>query len=637
MKYTFDPRKDGAIALLLAGFTFIVYCLTLAPGVVSLNDDTLEFQLVAVRGAIPHPSGYPLFAILLTLFTHLFPFGEMAWRANLLSAIFGAIAVGFTFLAARQLFVYGMPRLAAVAVAGLFAFTPTFWSQATVAEVYTLHIAIMAALVWRVLVWMNNDWRNPLPPDVLFLMGLGLAHHRMIVLWFPAIVVAWVGLFLRKAWRKKKGLSLPNPKQIVIGIVAFALPLSLYVWLPLRREVGSIDGTYQQVGFTCWVTACQYTAFFSENPLERERPPLFFLQLTLEELGFTGWRFAGVLVLIWGVWTWCFQRTPPLKTLFLGAGLATHVIFGIAYRVPDPEVFWIPVLWILLFFVGVGFTAFWNSDQRAVSQKDVSPLPFWVRHGHKLWTYVMLSMVVSGLGKWETIDRSHLTGDPTLNGVPFNGHDVLNQPLPPNGVVVGLLGETTYVRYLQEAEGVAPQVQMAGGDDPTQRLAAVEAAFVVGSRPYLTRELAGLANRYSLSALGSLIEVLESPRTNVPEGIFPLEQPVTESITLAGWTLSPIANSEMHRLTVAWRVLQPIAENLQVSARVVTDGDVLACEQCQVDRPPVRNAYPTTFWREGEIILDTYELPAPPDGSRYLLIFYLSDTGAEVGRATIIP
>jgi hypothetical protein len=117
MKYPFDTRKDGAIALLLAGLAFIVYCLTLAPGVVSLNDDTLEFQLVAVRGAIPHPSGYPLFAILLTVFTHLFPFGDMAWLANLLSAMFGAIAVGFTYLAARQLIVHGMPRLAAVAVA----------------------------------------------------------------------------------------------------------------------------------------------------------------------------------------------------------------------------------------------------------------------------------------------------------------------------------------------------------------------------------------------------------------------------------------------------------------------------------------------------------------------------------------
>ncbi len=631
MKHPFNPRIDGAIATLIAGVAFLVYLLTLAPGVISLNDDTLEFQLVAVRGAIPHPSGYPLYAILLTLFVRLFPFGEMAWRANLLSAIFGAIAVGITYLAARRLLSNGIPRFAAIAVAGIFAFSPTFWSQATVAEVYTLHIAIMAALVWRIFAWMDSDWQNLLPPDMLLLLGLGLTHHRMIVLWGPAIVVVWIALLLRKEWRKKRGIALPSRRQLVIGIVAFVLPLTLYLWLPLRSDVGSIDGTYRQVGFTCWVTACQYTHFFSENALERERPPLFFVEQTLRELGWVGILLA-LVGIVWLV------RISPLSTLFLIAGFVPHFLFALLYRVPDPEVFWMPGVWILALLVGVGANGLIDVIQvrkkPGFQRQKLGFLSTEVFLGSSV--AILLIGIQIGMG-WGNADRSGLTEDPTLNGVPFNGYDVLSQPLPPNSVVIGLLGETTYLRYLQEAEGVASQIQTAGGDDPTQRAAAVDAAFVVGSRPFLTRELAGLENRYSLSALGSLIEVLEVPRTAVPEGLFPAGQSVTDSISLVGWTRSAIANSELQRLTVAWRVDHPIAVDLQLSARVVGEGDVLACEACQLDRPPVRNAYPTSRWREGEIILDTYELPAPPAGSHYLLIFYLPDTGAEVGRATITP
>lgn len=618
MKDPFTPRHDGAIALLMAGVAFLVYFLTLAPGVISLNDDTLEFQLVAVRGAIPHPSGYPLYAILLTLFTHLVPVGEMAWRANLLSAIFAAIAVGITYLAARRLDAGGTSPIGAALAVALFALAPTFWSQATIAEVYALHILIMAALVWRMAVWMNGDKRNPLPPDVLLLMGLGLAHHRMIVLWYPAIGLLW----WIQGWRSKT-FALPSPQQLIIAILAFVLPLTLYLWLPLRSDVNSIDGTYQQVGFSCWVTACQYTAFFGENALERERSPLFFAEQTVKELG-----VGAVVLALLGVAQ--SVRSRWLAGVFLGAAFIPHLLFAWFYRVPDPEVFWLPNLWIVAIVAGMGVQGLKEWVQ---SRQPLSPMAW--RAG--IGAVFLLLVGVQLLSGWQAANRHLVTGDPTLNGVPFNGQDFLNQPLPQNGVVVGLLGEITYLSYLQEVEGIAPQIQTTGGDDPTQRAAAIEAAFAVGSRPFLTRELVGLENRYSLSALGPFIEVLESPRTDIPAGLFPLEQSVTDSIILAGWTRSPIANSDLQRLTVAWRVTQPIAVDLQLSVRVVNEGDGLACDSCQVDRPPVRNGYPTSYWRTGEVILDTYELPAPPAGSHYLLIFYLPDTGLEVGRTIITP
>src|SRR6185436_5862821 len=76
----------------LFGLTLLLYLLTLAPSVVTLFDDSLEFQLVTYRLGIAHPTGYPLYTLLGKLFTFL-PIGNVAYRVNVMSAVFGAATV----------------------------------------------------------------------------------------------------------------------------------------------------------------------------------------------------------------------------------------------------------------------------------------------------------------------------------------------------------------------------------------------------------------------------------------------------------------------------------------------------------------------------------------------------------------
>jgi hypothetical protein len=103
-----------------------------------------------------------------------------------------------------------------------------------------------------------------------------------------------------------------------------------------------------------------------------------------------------------------------------------------------------------------------------------------------------------------------------------------------------------------------------------------------------------------------------------------------EAVTLAGWTRSPVEGSEEERVTVAWRVEQPVTESLQISARLVADDGTILYQR---DEAPLDNAYPTTLWRPGEVILDTYSFPPAPPGARYLLVLYRASDGSEVGRA----
>jgi hypothetical protein len=83
------------VALVPAGLALILYGITCSP---TVNfTDSGELITVAWTGGIAHPPGYPLYTILSSLFVHL-PLSNPAWRMNLLSALFAALAVGLFYL-----------------------------------------------------------------------------------------------------------------------------------------------------------------------------------------------------------------------------------------------------------------------------------------------------------------------------------------------------------------------------------------------------------------------------------------------------------------------------------------------------------------------------------------------------------
>ena len=83
-------RPDYGIALVAALATLWLYLQTLSPTIT--GEDSGEFITAAYTLGIPHPPGYPLYCLIGHLFTKL-PWGEVAWRVNLMSACFGAGAV----------------------------------------------------------------------------------------------------------------------------------------------------------------------------------------------------------------------------------------------------------------------------------------------------------------------------------------------------------------------------------------------------------------------------------------------------------------------------------------------------------------------------------------------------------------
>ncbi len=93
-------------ACLAAGLAFLVYWLTAAPDLTWAHQgsDGGDLLAAAVSGGVPHPSGYPLYTLLLQAWLWagniLAPQASPARLGNLLSAALAAASVGVTVMVA---------------------------------------------------------------------------------------------------------------------------------------------------------------------------------------------------------------------------------------------------------------------------------------------------------------------------------------------------------------------------------------------------------------------------------------------------------------------------------------------------------------------------------------------------------
>ena len=194
-----DHENDEALwtgagaALVVAGLAFAIYWRTAAPDLTWAHQgaDGGDFLAAAVSNGVPHPSGYPLYTVMLRAWlwagSVAAPNLSPARLGNLLSAFLAALGVGVTVMAAARFAGRGRTRWwLAAAVALLWAASPLYWSQAVITEVYALHLLLVALLVCTIL--YRPAWL--LLTGVI--VGLGVANHLTFVLLLPgAAYLLW--------------------------------------------------------------------------------------------------------------------------------------------------------------------------------------------------------------------------------------------------------------------------------------------------------------------------------------------------------------------------------------------------------------------------------------------------------------
>jgi hypothetical protein len=220
-------RKDHFLAALAGLLSLALYVRTLAPSV--LYGDVAEFQTLSYTLGMTHSSGYPTQIMIGKLFTML-PFGDIAYRVNLMSAAFGALAVANCYLIVRLL---GGWRIAALAAATALTTCTLFWRRTIIAESYG-PAAGMLSLVWlAVLLWRNSGRASWLFAAGLA-GGLSLGIHSTVIMTGASVLV-----YMILSARNRKGWMIAGAGA-ALGLI---LTLAFFFYLDYNDPPSSIYNT----------------------------------------------------------------------------------------------------------------------------------------------------------------------------------------------------------------------------------------------------------------------------------------------------------------------------------------------------------------------------------------------------------
>ena len=348
MKPLVRKGKAGPpLGLALAGagttaFVFALYWLTLAPTVLPYDSpDLLDVPMLQMQACVlgmTHPTGYPSYLMLSHLFTYL-PLGDCAYRANLASAVFAALAVSAVFWAGYLL----SRRVVAAAAAALaFGVGTTLWSQAVIAEVYTLNALFVAITLLALLLWKERGEDRYLLLFT-FLAGLSLTDHLTSGLLLPAGV-----LFVALVDRRK----LLDAKLLLKGAGLFLVGLLPYLYLPLRSAMDPPFEANNPTDFErFWyvVSGGNLTGgFFAFGPAELPGRLLFYGGHLVGNLNWGLLAAAAVGLVALLIW----DRPVGVLLGFLYLG---WTFYSIENDIPDIEVYFVPTYLVLTLAAAVGF------------------------------------------------------------------------------------------------------------------------------------------------------------------------------------------------------------------------------------------------------------------------------------------
>ena len=116
-----------------------LYIKTLAPTYIPIY--SAELALCMKFWGICHPPGFPLYILVGNLFTSIFPFETLIFKANFLSAVFAAGTILLVYLCLTELKVQ---RAIALLLALFLAVSAAFWEFSLSADVFTFGALLIA-------------------------------------------------------------------------------------------------------------------------------------------------------------------------------------------------------------------------------------------------------------------------------------------------------------------------------------------------------------------------------------------------------------------------------------------------------------------------------------------------------------
>jgi len=171
----------AALAVFAAVFPLYLFCLypTIAPR------DSADMAAAALTLGVAHAPGYPLYSVLGRAWLALVPWGDPAYRLNVLSAAAGAAACAGLFVLVRR----RAGAAGGLAAAALWALSAPLWKFSLLEEKYSLHALFAVALL--LLAEGERDEVFPRARLTGLVVGLGLVNHPSLALWLPGVLWLW--------------------------------------------------------------------------------------------------------------------------------------------------------------------------------------------------------------------------------------------------------------------------------------------------------------------------------------------------------------------------------------------------------------------------------------------------------------
>jgi tetratricopeptide (TPR) repeat protein len=345
----------GILIFISALFTYLY---TLTPDIGF--HDCGDMVPAVLHLGICHPPGYPLFCLIGKLFISIIPIGNIAYRMNILSAIFASTTVMIVyFLTLRIISTVGMFHnkskilniIPGIISAGMLCFATTFWEQAVIAEKYSLNVLFTSLLIliltkWRESLYVSSNIMSYSYLYIFsFILGLSFTHHLQTVYIIPAsIYFILVSVYSR--------LHKPLPIYVITRMfLIFLIPLLLYAYLPIRALAHpplNWGDPHTLQRFIEYITIQAYKHFIITSPQ-------IWLQNIWEHISeffpnqFTLWiiwiGIAGMIFLI---------KQQRIISIMLCLIILTNIGFAIRYGISNIQDYYLPSFMVFAIFIGYG-------------------------------------------------------------------------------------------------------------------------------------------------------------------------------------------------------------------------------------------------------------------------------------------
>ena len=337
---------------------FFIFLLSLCP-TIYVGDSSL-FAAASFSLGSAHPPGYPLYIILGKLLTFI-PFGNVAFKVNLVNAIFGALTCLMVFKVSMELTENKYASRAAALICGI---SPIFFTASLNAKgVYTLNSFLSIAVFYLGLRILNGGSfvKNALLG--FFIIGLGMGNHQTIGFMVP--------IFLLPIAIRWKDINL---KWILLGILSFSIGFSVNLLLYLRSVAMEQSGgliLYSYAGtwkhFLRVLLQEDYKGAFTPNAiagaLSLGEAWFYGLKNSLLHIAFYSTRPVLPFLFLGGI---VLFKKPKILAYFLFAIIVWFLLLGrMVNASPEPmardiqtvSAYFLPAIPILYSLISVGFAS----------------------------------------------------------------------------------------------------------------------------------------------------------------------------------------------------------------------------------------------------------------------------------------